>query len=94
MTGLTLVNGTTDNLLAAVRKDSKVIIMGPSANIFPAALFAQGVSIVGATRITEGETLMKIAGEGGTGYHLFRYCAKKSVLFNHNKQKKEHPLQG
>jgi uncharacterized protein len=82
ITGLTLVNGTLDNLLQSVSPGTRVIVTGPSANIVPEVLFSHGVSIIGATRITDGESLMKLAAEGGTGFHLFRYCAKKICISN------------
>jgi uncharacterized protein len=84
VTGQTLVNGTIDDLLANVSSQSQVIVTGPSSSILPDILFDNRVSIVGALRITRPDVLFDLVSEGGTGYHLFEYCAKKiSILKGH-----------
>lgn len=82
ITGFTLVNNTIEGLLASAAKDSTVIVTGPSCSIMPDILFANGVKMIGATRITDPDKLFSIAGEGGAGYHLFRYCAQKICIIN------------
>jgi uncharacterized protein len=82
ITGLTLVNKTIDGLLSAVDNQTQVIVTGPSGSIIPDILFANRVNIIGATRITEPEILFDIVSEGGTGYHLFEYCAQKICIVN------------
>jgi uncharacterized protein (DUF4213/DUF364 family) len=77
------VNGTIDDLLSNVSAASQVIVTGPSGSIIPDILFKNSVSIVGAIRITRPDVLFDLVCEGGTGYHLFEYCAKKiSILKN------------
>lgn len=80
ITGQTLVNRTIDDLLAAISPESQVIVTGPSSNILPDILFENKVSIIGAIRITEPEILFNIVSEGGTGFHLFEYCAQKICI--------------
>jgi uncharacterized protein len=83
ITGLTLVNLTIDGLLESVNSSAEVIVTGPSSSVIPDILFANKVSIIGATRITDPGKLFDIVGESGTGYHLFKYCAQKiSILKN------------
>ncbi len=77
ITGLTLVNQTIDGLLSQLTPGTQVVVTGPSANILPEVLFSNGVTIIGATRITDPEMLFSTVSEGGSGYHLFRYCARK-----------------
>lgn len=77
ITGLTLVNNTLDGLLNSINPDAQVIVTGPSANILPEVLFAHNVKMIGATLITDPEMLFSTVSEGGAGYHLFRYCARK-----------------
>ncbi len=77
ITGLTLVNQTIDGLLSHITPGTEVVVSGPSANILPEVLFSNGVTIIGATRITDPEILFSTVGEGGSGYHLFRYGARK-----------------
>jgi hypothetical protein len=50
----------------------------------PDILFKNNVDIIGATRITEPGLVFDIVSEGGTGYHLFKYCAQKIYIFKDN----------
>jgi len=80
LTGLTIVNNTIDGLLESVSDGTKVIITGPSAGMIPEVLFKNKVNIIGTTRVTDSRLLMKVVSEAGTGYHFFRYCAKKICI--------------
>ena len=80
ITGLTLVNGTIDNLLQSVKPGTQVIVTGPSGSIIPDVLFENHVQIIGAVKTTDPELLLKVVSEGGTGYHLFHYCAEKICI--------------
>ena len=82
ITGLTLVNNTLDNLLAAVSPNAEVIVTGPSSSLVPDILFKHNVKILGSTRITDPELLFQVVGEAGTGFHLFKYCAEKFSIIN------------
>jgi uncharacterized protein (DUF4213/DUF364 family) len=84
ITGQTLVNNTIDNLLAVVKPGTQVVVTGPSGSILPDVLFKNKVSMTGASRITDPALFMQIAGEGGLGYHLFRYCAHKICVIKGN----------
>jgi uncharacterized protein (DUF4213/DUF364 family) len=81
ITGQTLVNGTIDDLLSVISPGAQVIVTGPSSGILPDILFENKVSIIGAIRITKPEILFDIVSEGGTGFHLFEYCAQKICIF-------------
>lgn len=82
ITGLTLINKTINGLLEAAKPESQVIITGPSSSIVPDVLFNYNVSIIGASKITDPDMLFALVGEAGTGFHLFRYCAKKICILN------------
>ncbi|MCX6254267.1 MAG: DUF364 domain-containing protein [Bacteroidia bacterium] len=84
ITGQTLVNRTIDDLLSAISPGTQVIVTGPSSNILPDILFENKVSIIGAVRITDPEILFDIVSEGGTGFHLFEYCAQKICILKGN----------
>jgi uncharacterized protein len=80
ITGQTLVNKTIDELLEAISPGTQVIVTGPSSSILPDILFENKVSIIGAVRITKPDIMFDIVSEGGTGFHLFEYCAKKICI--------------
>ena len=82
ITGLTLVNNTIDHLLSSVTGNCRVIVTGPSGSMIPDVLFQQGVHMIGATRITKPGELFDLVAQGGSGYHLFRYCAEKICIYN------------
>ena len=80
ITGQTLVNRTIDELLAAVSPGTEVIVTGPSSSLLPDILFENKVTMIGTSRIIRPEILFDVVSEGGTGYHLFEYCAKKICI--------------
>ncbi|MFW5793523.1 MAG: Rossmann-like domain-containing protein [Bacteroidota bacterium] len=80
ITGLTLVNNTIGGLLDVISPHSKVVLTGPSSSLIPDILFENKVDIIGATRINDSEMLFKVVSEGGTGFHLFKYCATKICI--------------
>jgi uncharacterized protein (DUF4213/DUF364 family) len=80
ITGQTLVNRTLDDLLSVVSPGTKVIVTGPSSGIIPDILFENKVSIIGSVRITNPEVLFDIVSQGGSGFHLFEYCARKICI--------------
>lgn len=80
ITGLTLVNNTIDGLIDSIVPGSQVIVAGPSSSLLPDVLFENKVNIIGATWITDPDLAFKVAGQAGSGYHLFRYCARKICI--------------
>ncbi len=80
ITGLSLVNRTLDNILSAIPEKAITVVAGPSASVVPDILFNHNVDIIGATVITDPDRLLELACQGGAGYHLFRYCAKKICI--------------
>jgi len=86
ITGQTLVNDTIDDILEAVKPGSQVIVTGPSSGILPDILFKNKVSVVGTVRITKPDILFSIVREGGTGYHLFEYCAQKICILREDEK--------
>jgi len=80
ITGQTLVNRTIDDLLSVISPGTQVIVTGPSSGILPDILFENKVTVIGTIRITKPEILFDIVSEGGTGFHLFEYCAQKICI--------------
>ncbi len=89
ITGQTLVNNTIDDLLSAVKPGAQVAVTGPSSGILPDVLFANNVTMIGTLKIVKPEILFDIVGEGGMGYHLFEYCAKKICILKPDGKKPE-----
>jgi uncharacterized protein (DUF4213/DUF364 family) len=79
ITGQTIVNRTIDDILSAITPGTDVVVTGPSSNLLPDVLFANKVRIIGAVRILDPALLFDLAGEGGTGYHLFEYSAAAKI---------------
>ena len=82
ITGQTLLNNTLDDLLKSTKPGAQVIVTGPSSSLLPDILFANNVKIIGAIKPTEPELMLKLAGEGGSVYHMFKYCAEKICIIN------------
>jgi len=82
ITGATLANNTLDNLLSLIPPKVQIIVVGPTSSMIPDVLFNHNVSIIGSTKIIDSERMFKVIAEGGAGYHLFHYCAKKICLLN------------
>jgi len=80
ITGQTLVNGTIDDLIKVITPEAQVIIAGPSGNILPDILFQNKISIIGGIRSTDPDMLFNIVSEGGAGFHLHEYCARKICI--------------
>lgn len=53
-TSTMLLNDTLDAMLAAAPHARRFAVIGPSAGLWPDALFARGVSMLGGTRIVDG----------------------------------------
>ncbi|MDP2605957.1 MAG: DUF364 domain-containing protein [Deltaproteobacteria bacterium] len=68
MTGSTLVEGGTDELLEAARGARRVVMAGPTASPWPPTFFAHGVDVLGGIRVTDGPKLLQIVSQGGSGY--------------------------
>jgi uncharacterized protein (DUF4213/DUF364 family) len=67
-------------LLSVISPGTQVIVTGPSSGIFPDILFENKVTVIGTIKITKPEILFDIVSEGGTGFHLFEYCAQKICI--------------
>jgi uncharacterized protein (DUF4213/DUF364 family) len=80
ITGSTLVNNTLEALLALVRPETRVTIVGPTVGMLPDAFLARGADVLGCVRITEPDAFLDLLAEGGSGYHFFGRSAQKVVL--------------
>jgi uncharacterized protein (DUF4213/DUF364 family) len=80
MTGTALLNDTLEGLLALCRHDARVVVVGPTVSLLPAAYLRRGVDVLGGVRVTAPDEFLDVLSEGGSGYHFFGRSAEKVVL--------------
>jgi uncharacterized protein len=79
----TLANQTFDELLSLRGGAREVILLGPSAPLYPNLFFERGVTAVMGTRILDPWTMLTVISEAGGTKKLHKYCGKK-VAFRKN----------
>ena len=82
ITGVTLVNHTLGPILELAKNASEIIVVGPTASVYPEPLFARGVTVMGGVRIADAAKMIHLIGEAGSGYDFFENCAEKIVIRN------------
>ncbi len=82
ITGVTLVNHTLGPVLELAKNASEIIVVGPTASVYPEPLFARGVTVMGGVRIADAAKMIHLIGEAGSGYDFFENCAEKIVIRN------------
>ena len=85
ITGVTLVNHTLEPILKLARNARDVVIVGPTASVYPEPLFKRGVTVLGGVRVTDAAKMIHLIGEAGSGYDFFEQCAEKIVIRNNKK---------
>ena len=80
ITGSTLVTNTLEDLLALIRPEARVTVVGPTVGMLPDPFLARGADVLGCVRITEPDAFLDLLAEGGSGYHFFGRSAQKLVL--------------
>ncbi len=63
-TSTMLLNDTLDEMLAAAPHADSFAVIGPSAGLWPDALFARGVTLMGGTRIIDGGSFRQAMASG------------------------------
>ncbi|WP_440946132.1 Rossmann-like domain-containing protein [Methanosarcina sp. T3] len=84
----TLANRTFDELLSLRGAAREVVLLGPSAPLYPEPFFKQGITAVMGTRIIAPETMLTVVSEAGGTKKLHQYCGEK-VAFQNKKEKQE-----
>ncbi|NOY43867.1 MAG: DUF364 domain-containing protein [Deltaproteobacteria bacterium] len=80
VTGVTLVNHTLEEILAAARPGAEIAVMGPTASMVPDPLFERGVRVVGGVWVRRADELLDVLAAGGSGYHFFDTLADRIVI--------------
>jgi uncharacterized protein len=83
ITGSALVEGGLDSLLAAAQPARRVVLAGPTASPWPPTFFARGVHVLGGIRIHDGDAMLQLVSEGGSGY-FFAGCSEKVCIVRHD----------
>lgn len=63
ITGSALINHTLEGLLARCRRDSLILVLGPSAPLSP-VLFDYGVEVISGTRVVDPERALRTVSQG------------------------------
>jgi len=82
----TLANRTFDELLSFRGTTREVVLLGPSAPLYPAPFFERGITAVMGTRIIDPWTMLTVVSEAGGTKKLHQYCGEK-VAFRKNERK-------
>ena len=85
VTGVTLVNHTLEPILGLARNARDIVVVGPTASVYPEPPFKRGVTVMGGVRITDAKKMIHLIGEAGSGYDFFEQCAEKIVIRNNKK---------
>ena len=84
VTGATIVNGTIDNILSLSKKAREIALVGPTASMLPDGLFNRGATIMGGVQVEDADRMLKVVGQAGSGYALFKECARKTLFRRDN----------
>lgn len=85
ITGVTLVNHTLEPILRLARNARDIVVVGPTASVYPEPLFKRGVTILGGVRVTDASKMIHLIGEAGSGYDFFEQCAEKIIIRNESR---------
>jgi len=84
ISGSALVEGEIDGLLEASSSARKKILAGPTASPWPPTFFDRGVDVLGGIRVLDGQRILAIVSEGGSGY-FFEGAAEKVAIVRNGK---------
>lgn len=73
----TLANRTFDELLSFRGAAREVVLLGPSAPLYPAPFFSRGITAIMGTRIIDPLTMLTVVSEAGGTKKLHKWCGEK-----------------
>jgi uncharacterized protein (DUF4213/DUF364 family) len=65
ITGTSLINHTFEELLALCRRDSSIMVLGPTTPLSP-VLFDYGVDVISGTKVVDAELVLRLISQGAT----------------------------
>jgi uncharacterized protein (DUF4213/DUF364 family) len=84
----TLANRTFDELLSFRGAAREVVLLGPTAPLYPAPFFIRGITAVMGTRIIDPLTMLTVVSEAGGTKKLHKCCGEK-VAFRRKEQEEK-----
>ncbi len=81
ITGTTLINSTTDQIVRYCQSARDIILMGPSTLIYPEAYAETGITVLASSRIKDSAkaSFMELISQGGGGEQLHEIYTKVSI---------------
>jgi uncharacterized protein (DUF4213/DUF364 family) len=73
----TLANRTFDELISFRGAAREVVLLGPSAPLYPAPFFERSITAIMGTRIIDPLTMLTVVSEAGGTKKLHQYCGEK-----------------
>ncbi|MFX0058216.1 MAG: Rossmann-like domain-containing protein [Candidatus Heimdallarchaeota archaeon] len=74
--GSSLITDSLEDILSLFRKDTYIIVLGPTVSFIPEILFDYGVDIVGGIKIIDSKCTIQVLKEAG-GTKIFKEYGKK-----------------
>jgi len=84
-TGATIVNHSFEPLLALCTSAREIVFLGPTCSMIPEPLFEHGVTLMGGLRVYDGDAVLRVVSEGGSGNHFYESCATKTTIVRANR---------
>ncbi len=80
ISGSAIVHHSLGQLLGFCRNARQVIVAGPTASMYPDPLFERGVTVLGGIAVRDADKLLRVVGEGGSGYFFGRWAEKVAIV--------------
>jgi uncharacterized protein len=80
ISGSALVEGGIEEVLTATGAARVRIMAGPTTPLWPGPFFRRGVDILGGVQVKNGNRVLEIVGQGGSGYFLFGEATEKCCV--------------
>ncbi|MBI4321257.1 MAG: DUF364 domain-containing protein [Chloroflexi bacterium] len=85
-TGATIVNHSFENLLSLCTSAREVVLLGPTCSMIPEPFFEHGVTVMGGIRVYDGDRVLRVVSEAGSGNHFYESCATKMTVVRAERQ--------
>lgn len=83
----TLANRTFDELLSSRGAAREVVLLGPSAPLYPVPFFSRGITAIMGTRIIDPLKMLTVISEAGGTKKLHQFCGEKVAFQNKNEDR-------